>query len=302
MIGGLRECLAYLLAALALGGVGYCGSEALFWSFTPEDLTPTEWLQTVAFYALAGACALSAAIWSGLGGWRGVFLAAAVAGFVVEGVIVSEIYEAFPFQLVWTPLAWHGAVTGLVLFGLHRVLSRGPLLRQIWTMAGIGALLSLWSAYWPLERDDLPGARAIFLYQAGSALAGVLGLVAFDRLTRLPRPAWPILALAPGLTALVWIAEGISDPRPERLSLPAVLGLTLWAMRRLGRGAGRPVWAPVPAGRHLPFLVAPLVVVGVSAFLVRGTAGLEVNVVAVLLLVPLGLGLWLWLLWKAARV
>ena len=59
----MRATVGYVLAALALGGIGYCGSEALFWSFPPEGVTLLDWALTIVAYALAGACALSAVVW-----------------------------------------------------------------------------------------------------------------------------------------------------------------------------------------------------------------------------------------------
>ncbi len=263
----MREALRYALMSLVLGLVGYWASEALFWSFPPDDVTIAQWAATVLAYALAGAVALSAVIWSGIGGWRAAFLGGAVLGFVVEGVIVSTMYDAFPFQLVWTPLAWHAVVTGLVVFGLHSVLVSVPVWRQV--LLGTGA-------------------------------AAVAGFVLWAQLGRLPRPAPAVLLVVPVLGVLLWVLQGVADPRPERLALLPMLGLTLWAMRRLGPG-DRAVAPSVPLWRHGIFLVAPLTTALIAAFAVRGTPGFAANIVAALSLGPLGLGLWLWLLWQALR-
>ncbi len=49
-----------------------------------------------------------------------LFLAAAVFGFVAEGMVVGTLYEGGPlglFNVSYTPLAWHAPLT--VLFGWH---------------------------------------------------------------------------------------------------------------------------------------------------------------------------------------
>lgn len=296
----MREALRYALMSLVLGLVGYWASEALFWSFPPDDVTIAQWAATVLAYALAGAVALSAVIWSGIGGWRAAFLGGAVLGFVVEGVIVSTMYDAFPFQLVWTPLAWHAVVTGLVVFGLHSVLVSVPVWRQVLAMVLLGVGGGLFAAYWPQERAVLPPEGAILLYHLGTGAAAVAGFVLWAQLGRLPRPAPAVLLVVPVLGVLLWVLQGVADPRPERLALLPMLGLTLWAMRRLGPG-DRAVAPSVPLWRHGIFLVAPLTTALIAAFAVRGTPGFAANIVAALSLGPLGLGLWLWLLWQALR-
>ncbi len=295
----MRATWGYGLAALALGGIGYCGSEALFWSFPPDGVTLLDWAATVVAYALAGACALSAVIWSGLHGWRAAFLGGVVLGFVVEGVIVSTMYDAFPFQLVWTPLAWHAVVTGLAVFGLHLHLLTASRRHHILAMLALGAGGGIFACYWPMERPVLPPVSLILIYQLGSGLAAVAGFVLLGRIGRLPRPPGAVLALVPGLAVILWIIQGIADPRPQRIALPVMMGVTLWAMRRLGGDPAPLVFRTAPLSRQAVFLLGPLVTALVAAFLVRGTGGFAANIIAVLTLGPAGLGLWLWCLWKA---
>ncbi len=256
---------------------------------------------TVVAYALAGACALSAVIWSGRRGWRAAFLGGAILGFVVEGVIVSTMYDAFPFQLVWTPLAWHAVVTGGAVFGLHLAMVRRSAPRQAGAMVLLGLGGALWSAYWPVERPALPPLDRTLAYHLGSGLAAAAGLAWWDRMPRLPRPRPWVLLVVPVLALLLWVLQGISDPRPQRLALVPMVAATLWAMRRLGGQGEGPAGPPVPLWRHGLFLITPLVTALVAGLAVPGTAGWPVNVPVALGLGTLGLGLWLWLLWCAVR-
>lgn len=295
-----RETGRFALAALALGGVSSCGSEALFWSFPPEGITALDGALTVLAYSLVAACVLAAVIWSGIGGWQAVFLGGAIGGWLIEGVVVDTMYDAFPFQLVWTPLAWHAAVTGLGVFGLQRRLAAGALWRYLAFLVAAGLVGAGFAGFWPMERAALPPPPAIFLYQLASGAVAVACFAMFGRLGALPQPPGRVLLVAPCLALLLWLGKSVADPRPERLLLPFLLAVTLWAMRRLGNGA--PVsWTPAPLWRDALFLIVPLIVAVFASFVILGTSGFEANVVAVLVLAPFGLGLWLWLVWRAFR-
>lgn len=295
-----RETGRFALAALALGGISYCGSEALFWNFPPEGITALDGALTVLAYSLVAACVLAAVIWSGIGGWRAVFLGGAIGGWLIEGVVVDTMYDAFPFQIVWTPLAWHAAVTGLGIFGVQRLLAAGPLWRYLAFLLVAGLLGAGFAGFWPTERAVLPPPPAIFLYQLASGAVAVAGFAVFGRLGALPRPPCLMQLAVPCLALLLWLGKSVFDPRPERLLLPLLLAVTLWAMRRLGTGA--PVsWRPAPLRRDALFLIVPLTVASIASFLILGTPGFQANVVAVLVLTPLGLCLWLWLVWRAFR-
>lgn len=298
------EAFRYFGMALAMGLISYWASEAMFWSFPPQDVTPWQWAVTVMAYSLAAACALSAVIWAGIGGWKAIFLGGAVLGFIVEGVIVSTMYDAMPFQLVWTPLAWHALVTGLGLFGLHLFMMEKSALRHALALAMLGLGGGVFAAYWPLERPTLPAVSQIMLYHIGTGVAAAVGFVMISQLARLPRPRPVVLMIVPILAVILWIIQGVYDPRPERLALLPMLGLTLWAMRRLGQGQfwDGGITLPQPAfWRHILVLIAPMVTALIAAFVVRGTAGFGVNWIVAATLTPLGLGLWIWLIWQGFK-
>jgi hypothetical protein len=298
----VREAVRYLVASLALGMIGYWGSEALFWSFRPDDATALAIVATILAYALASACVLSAVSWAGIGGWRAAFFGGALLGFLVEGVVVATIYDAFPAQLVWTPLAWHALVTGLAVLALHLAAVGWRVWRQVSTMMALGAFGGLFSAYWPIERAILPGPADIAAYQLGTGGIAVAGFALLRAVAQVPRPAKWVLWGVPVLAVLLFLLQTAADPRPERLALPVVVGLTLWAMVRLGTAGGAVRFGgDAPVWRHGLFLIAPLVTTLIAAGMVRGTAGWETNVVVALTAGPAGLGLWLWLLWRAVR-
>lgn len=277
----------YLILSLLLGALTVWGSENLFWIMPSADLTPLGWGLTVVAYAIASAVALSAVIWSGVGGLSAAFLGGAIVGYMSEGVIVGTIYQPSPplFYLVWTPLAWHALITGGLLFGIGRAAAAlGPgRMALIWTLYGLAA--AFWAQYWVIERPDLPDPLRFAVYILGAGLVVPLAQVVMDRIGQLPRPRAWVLWIAPAIAAVVWIIASVADPNPMRVVLPLILGLLLWVMRRLGqREAPVSLGAAVPVWHHLLFLIAPLLVVVLAPLgWAQGWGSLQANwVVAVL--------------------
>lgn len=86
-----------------------------------------------------------------------LFLAAAIFGFLVEGVLVGTLYEGGPlgwFNVSYTPLAWHAPLS--VLFGywwLGQRLAAGSLRGLLAACAGVGLLWGLWALAWWLPEN-----------------------------------------------------------------------------------------------------------------------------------------------------
>ena len=311
------ESVRYVVAALATGLVVVWGSENLFWTAPPADLDVAEWLLTWIMYAVCSAAVLSAVRWSGIGGVRALLLGGAMLGFLVEGVVVGTMYEAFPFQIVWTPLAWHALVTGVAVFGVSRAGPSWPVGRQVAALAGLGLAAGAFGLWWPAERDDLPGAAVLVGYLAGIGLVVPLGQVVLERLGptsrrgtvpggpapvgTVPCPPRGVALVAPVLLTLVWLAQTIAAPSLQRLALPVVLGLTLLAMRRLGTPGSVRLGRPAPVARHALFVLAPLVAAAVAAVGWPATGGVETNGVVALLTGTVATLWWLRLVVAAGR-
>ena len=93
--------------------------------------------------------------------WAPLFLAAALYGFLVEGVLTSVLYEdglLGLFHVSYTALAWHALLS--VLFGwywLRRLLIEGNDRRIIIWSAVFGLFWGLWSlSYWLPENLNDP--------------------------------------------------------------------------------------------------------------------------------------------------
>jgi hypothetical protein len=171
----MREGVGYGLAALCLGWIAVWAGENLFWTTPAPDLRLVDLALTWAAYSVAAGAALSAVIWSGLGGWRAAFLGGALLGFQIEGAVVGTMYDALPAQLVWTPLAWHALISGLAVLGGGMALARGPVWRQVAGMVALGVFGAVWGLYWPLEGKVLAGMAGLAVYLGVTGAKAALG-------------------------------------------------------------------------------------------------------------------------------
>ena len=254
--------LRYLALSLVLGGLSIWGSENLFWMMPPPGITPLDFIFTVIAYSIACAVALSAVIWTGVGGLPAAFLGGAVMGYMSEGVIVGTIYQPNPFFLIWTPLACHALTTGGLILGVGRAGVRLGPIRMALIRAALGLAGAYWAQYWSSERDGLPELWLFGFYLFGLGGLVPLAHVVMDRMGQMPRPRVWVLWVVPVIALFVWGAQGIADMNPMRLELPVMLALFFWIMRRLGRRDVPASFGPtVPVWQHLLFLIAPLLIV-----------------------------------------
>ena len=180
----LKGVLKRLLAMLSLGYVLYFYSEFMFWArWKPGDTLLSQAVTWLVYSLLAFFVLLLSERYRA-DGVDSVFLIGAVFGWLVEGVVVQTAYEAFPFQLVWTPLAWHALIT--VLLGVYfagKALSEWELLKSGVFFTLMGAFWGLWASYWKLEDGYAFPHEDFALYAfAGTALLAVayLSLASFS--------------------------------------------------------------------------------------------------------------------------
>ncbi len=294
--------LRYLAAALALGLIAVWGSENFFWSAPQPGLSALDLALTWAAYAVCAAAALSAVLITGIAGWKALFLGGALLGWLTEGVIVSTAYDNFPINLVWTGLSWHALITSLSILGLCRAGVHWPVGRQIAALVALGLGGAYFAQFWPLERGTMPGFGPVLFYIAGLGLVVPLANLVLDRIAQLALPPPWVLAIAPLCLLLLGILQAAYHPDPRRLSIPVLLGLTVWIMQRLGSGRSALAFgAPAPVWRHALFLLAALIVPLLAVPGWHLLQGYPANWPVLVISSVLSLGLWLWLLVQAFR-
>ena len=287
--------MRFIWASVALGLMAFWGSEVLFWSAPKPDFSALDVVATVVAYVLCASLALGVVVRAGVQGLTAAFLGGVITGFLVEGALVGTIYDAFPLQLVWVPVAWHGVITGGVVVGLGRVPgARAKAL--VW--AGLGVFGGVWALYWPLERA-MPGAVAVVAYLAGLGLLVPLGHSILDRVGEVKVAPWWAMALPALVVGAAWVWQGVASLDPLRLVLPVVLAGLVWLAFRLGDRGPLRLGAPVPVWRHGVFLLAPLVTAAIAVWGGTTLGGLPTNWPVVLGTSAVGL-IWLGrLVWRA---
>jgi hypothetical protein len=181
--------LKKLIFVLSTGYILMFYSELLFWSrYKPEADSVGGYLMTWALYSVTSFAFITAVnLFKARSIWA-LFLCGALYGWLTEGVIVQTMYnyEAFPFYISWTGLAWHALISVLVGFYCVRkvLLERRPF--KIVCLAGaIGLFWGFWAVCWWVEE---PGTSP-----------GLLGFAVFAFSSSLP------------LIACYWICERLSD-------------------------------------------------------------------------------------------
>ena len=276
-----------LALALGAGLVLAALSELAFYPL--EDAAA--WGLAMAYGGLA-LPALVAALIVRPGPW-GLAVCAGMFGVMAEGIVVPVLYEAPPFSILWTSIAWHGLISaGLGLWLWRRAARRGWGAAAILAL-GLGALMGLWGAWsWPVMGEGAGYAAQIALagatMAAGHLLIGRAGVPAAGR--RLG------LGCAVAVLAL-WAAGYGFALFPISLILPALLGLSCLALWWGARGRAVKAWlAPVPPARHAALLLVPVAAIPVQAGLASHAPGWELNAHWALVTCALGGGLWAWAL------
>ncbi len=252
-----------LLGVAATGAIMMYGSEMLFWSVPPDNSSATDLAVTWLAYSLCAYAFLALLVRYQVSTLHGLFLCGAIYGWLVEGVIVEEMYLSFPFQLAWTPLAWHALITALLIFWLWRLSAGWDTKRQIALLLAMGAGFGLWAMWWPAERQPMPGAAASVLYLLGLAAFPVIAQWLIDRygksLLAISKTEFLVVS---GIFAAFWLMRFAAAPRWEMLTFPLLIAIALWALGR--QPPGPPLltrWVELPPRplRHALFLLVPLI-------------------------------------------
>jgi hypothetical protein len=257
------------LCVAATGAIMMYGSEMLFWSVPPDDSSATGLAVTWLAYSLCAYAFLALLVRYQVSSLHGLFLCGAIYGWLIEGVIVEEMYLSFPFQLAWTPLAWHALITAPLLFWLSRLSAAWPATRQVALLVAMGMGFGLWAMWWPAERQPMPGPAVSLLYLVGLAAFPVAAQWLIDRYGK------SLLAISTtefyvvfAIFAALWLMRFAAAPRWEMLTCPLLIAIALWALGRQPPGPPLlPHWLEPPPQplRHALFLAVPLIAAAIAS-------------------------------------
>jgi len=232
--------LGRALYYLATGYILYFWSERAFWSrWQPTDSLPDA-LATVFAFSLLAFLFLQAVWFFRARTVYAVFLAGCVFGWLGEGIVVSTMYDDFPYNIIWTGVAWHALLTVMVGWRLFRhAYSEGNATRLILLSAAAGFVWATWALFWA-EEDGFITPPADFARHAFGF--GAFLIIAYWVTHSIParclRPGLPdrVLTVLLLLFAVYLFLTQVAPAKPlAPCVLPPVLGgvlLVLWRNRQ----------------------------------------------------------------------
>jgi hypothetical protein len=162
-----------------------------------------------------------------------IFLAGALYGWIVEGVIVWQMYEGLPFTISWTPLGWHVIID--VLLGWY--LARRILLKDRYGVTAVfsiilGLFWGLWATWYWQENSLMPPAEfALFALFTGGLWVLANGLLP-KFIGRPFRPSKIETGLLLAITISLFALNILPILPIAVLVLPPLLTITLFALNR----------------------------------------------------------------------
>lgn len=293
-------------AGLALASVIW--SESWFYGRWRAEDSVIGFVETVAAYGLAVQVVRFVALrWqvaaSGRGAWRRVFLAGALYGWLVEGVIVTTVIDDLPLTLSYTGLAWHALFT--VLLGwwwMPRQLAR-PLLGSLLPLAAVGAGVGAWASFWKFEEGAVTPVLEYAVFVTLTTVAYAAGLAAWWALRARANPGLRGSVVAMVLLLAIAVAHAITN----LLTLlgPALVGVALLALitttPRSTDATLLPTAGPAPWRSLWRLVLVPVVATGVFALSTSSPQAIPTGWPFLIVTAPLAALLFVLAWWRARR-
>ncbi len=307
---GVRLITSFLATTgLAIAAVAW--SESTFYGRWRPDDSLLNLVWTVVGYGLVVQIVrFVASRWqvvaSGRGAWRRVFLAGALYGWLVEGVLVTTVVDDLPLTIPNTGLSWHALFT--VLLGWYWIPRwlEGPLARSVLPLVIVGACVGAWASFWKFEEGALQSVPEYALF-VGAVTAGyAAGLALWWGMRVRSCPGIPGTVVASAL--LLALAVGHALERPITLLGPALVALALVALlttrprvpdAALLHSALLPTGGPAPFAALWRLAIIPAVAVPVFAVITAAPEAIPSGWPFFLISVPLGAALFVIAWWRS---
>lgn len=236
-------------------------SEWMFWSGRPPS--PTFFLEafpTWIAYSFITFFFITAVAYFRVGSVWAIFLCGALYGWLLEGVLVQTMYDAFPIQISFTGLAWHAFIS--VVFGWWYLPRRLRESRAIISCLLFGLGLGLWSVGWWGEPDVAVAApESIFLYNGFFGLLLIPAYMLWSRFKLVDFRPTRIEVISAGLLLTAYFIFITVLTQPLALPvLPPLLIIILWTLRknRQHEPEIQNEAAPITLKQSLPLLLIPV--------------------------------------------
>lgn len=242
----LAHTLKQIGITLASGYVLMFFSEFLFYGQLSEPGTPEPGAMDVLFmwlvYSVMAYLSLAAVRYFRARNLAALFLVGAIYGWLLEGIVVTTVYEELPFSISFTGLAWHAPIDFVIgLIVIPHLLRTGNWRKMALVSIGLGLFWGFWALWiWfefgtPIPVTQFTGFSYLTVFLLGLAywLLGHLNIMDFQ-------PArWSVIFFC-GVLAMMFIFGALLAYPLAGLILPLGLGISLWALRRNRLTASKP--------------------------------------------------------------
>ena len=283
------------LVALSAGYVLMYYSELVFWArYDPVGMALPDLLFTYLIYSLVTYIFLSVITRFQVRTFWALFLAGAVYGWLIEGVIVQTMYDSFPLQISFTGLAWHSLISVMVgWYYVLNILLQNSYKKTTLTAGVIGLFYGLWAICWWTEEGIVTPVSEFALYAVVTSAVLVGCYWMYNRLCpsafEPTKIEWIILIIV----VLFFYSFTVLVQPAALLVLPPLLGLVYLTLRRNRNKERRRDLIGVlrseikPLNYGLLFLI-PLVAVVVYAFFLFLDLPIPTHIFVYVVATPLG--------------
>jgi hypothetical protein len=259
-------------------------SELLFWAkYDPVEISPAGLLITYVFYFLITYAFLSVIVQFRVRTFWALFLAGAIYGWLIEGVIVQTMYEDFPLNISWTGLAWHSLIS--VIIGWYYILDillQNNYRKTVGASVLIGLFYGVWAINWWVEEGIITPLSEFSLYVVSTSVILIGSYWLYNRLQPEFQPT-RIEGHTLAVFFIVWFILVTILVQPVALFvLPPLLAMVYVTLRRNRKTERNEPILTVLQGEVTPLnyvilLIIPLVTIGVYGFAVSLNLAIPTN-------------------------
>ncbi|MBI5932824.1 MAG: hypothetical protein HY867_03880 [Chloroflexi bacterium] len=288
--------LKQLALVLGSGYVFVYFSEHLFWARVRPDDSLKNWISAWIAYSLMAFVFIHIIEKFRVREKWSLFLAAAVFGWLAEGLVVQTAYDMLPLSISFTGLAWHALITVWIgWYAVRRALTSPASPPTFVRFAAIGACFSLWAINWWLEPDGgvaTLGEFSSFILTITALVALAYALVNWGSSEPFAPNVWVTRFVYAAFLAYFAFVTVPAAPI-SLIILPLLLALAIYGLRRHRSAEETPSLSATLRGQihllnYLALFALPLTAIAFYALALTLHLQWHTNWILYLITTPLG--------------
>jgi len=290
----MGDFIKRVLGTLTAGYILMYYSELVFWAkYDPAHTALPDLFFTFLVYSLVTYGFFSVITMFRVRTLWALFLAGAVYGWLLEGVVVQTMYAHFPLQISFTGLAWHALIS--VLIGWYWVMS--ALKKSYSAVVSVSGLIGLFYGFWAIcwwgeEGITSLGAFSLYVITTSVVLIGCYWV--YHKLQPFSFEPTRIERVALAAFFVCWFVLGTLQVQPSAaVVLPPLFGLVYMALKRNRKVEQREdliaaLQGDINVKNYLFLFLIPFVAVVVYAFFLLSYLWIPTNILVYVITTPLG--------------